>query len=124
MEIKDAIISTLAEIENIVHNESLVLEDKNIQLQKSIKPKSKEIVKGSQTPQKKDSKKRLTSIDKVQNLDEIEYLKSVRERMLVLFEGLQAPNNQELESKVTLVLNFMEYQLSTIDERLSKITKG
>ncbi len=41
--------------------------------------------------------------------------------MLVLFEGFQAPNNTSLEAKIDLTLNFLEYVLSTVDERIDKI---
>ena len=51
------------------------------------------------------------------------YLKSIRERMLVLFEGLQSPQNKNLEDKLELTLNFLEYTLATIDERLSESIK-
>jgi hypothetical protein len=53
----------------------------------------------------------------------MEYLKSIRERMLVLFEGLQSPQNKNLEDKLELTLNFLEYTLATIDERLSESIK-
>ena len=45
----------------------------------------------------------------------------MRERFLVLFEGFQAPNNAALEAKIDLTLNFMEYVLSTLDNRIEQI---
>ena len=53
--------------------------------------------------------------------NELLFLNSLRERMLVLFEGFQAPNNTSLEAKIDLTLNFLEYVLSTVDERIDKI---
>jgi hypothetical protein len=51
------------------------------------------------------------------------FLNSIRERVLVLFEGLQSPNNRNIEAKVDLIINFLEYQLAVVDERLEKIQK-
>jgi len=56
--------------------------------------------------------------------EEIKYLENMRERMLVLFEGLQSPNNKNIEAKLDLTINFLEYILSTLDERLDKLKKG
>ena len=49
-----------------------------------------------------------------------EFLENVKERLLVLFEGLQSPNTQNLETKLDVTLNFLEYLLTKIDEELSK----
>jgi hypothetical protein len=56
--------------------------------------------------------------------DERRYLESVKERLLVLFEGFQSPNNSHIEAKVDLTLNFLEYLLATIDTRIDKIKKS
>ncbi|MGM0532938.1 MAG: CiaD-like domain-containing protein [Campylobacterota bacterium] len=55
--------------------------------------------------------------------EEIKYLENMRERLLVLFEGFQSPNNQNLEAKLDLTINFLEYVLSTLDERLDTLKK-
>jgi hypothetical protein len=55
---------------------------------------------------------------------EVMYLSSIRERLLVLFEGFQAPNNVNIEAKVDMTLNFLEYTLATIDTRVEKLEKG
>lgn len=52
---------------------------------------------------------------------EKQFYENIREKILVLFEGFQAPNNKNLESKIDLTLNFLEYLLATIDERLENI---
>ena len=54
--------------------------------------------------------------------DEKKFLQDLRERILVLFEGFKAPNNKEIEAKVDLTLNFLEYVLARLDERLEKIS--
>ena len=48
--------------------------------------------------------------------DEKEFLLSLRERLLVLFEGLKSSNNKKVEAKVDLILNFFEYLLATIED--------
>lgn len=48
------------------------------------------------------------------------FLEGLRERILVMFEGMQSPNNRAAEAKIDLILNFFEWQLSLIDERLEK----
>jgi len=64
----------------------------------------------------------------IQNEDkavqEERFLKNVRERILVLFEGFQSPNNQHIEAKVDLTLNFLEYLLASLDERLEILEKS
>ena len=55
--------------------------------------------------------------------DERYFCESMRERILVLFEGFQSPNNKSIEAKVDLTLNFLEYSLAVLDERLEKLNK-
>jgi len=62
--------------------------------------------------------------DNSKNESEVLFLESLRERLLVLFEGLQAPNNNKLEAKVDLLLNFLEYTLASIDKRIQRVKKG
>ncbi|EDM23927.1 hypothetical protein FE773_03580 [Caminibacter mediatlanticus TB-2] len=47
-----------------------------------------------------------------------EFLKQIRERLLILFDGLQSPNTENLDVKLDVTLNFLEYLLSKIDEKL------
>jgi hypothetical protein len=49
-----------------------------------------------------------------------EFLSHVKERLLILFEGLQSPNTQNLDVKLDVTLNFLEYLLVKIDEKLNK----
>jgi len=49
---------------------------------------------------------------------------SLRERILVLFEGFQSPNNKNIEAKIDLTLNFLEYLLATIDEQLEHLDRS
>ena len=107
MELKDVILSTLAEMENDVPAQA---------------PKKKPFVEKKSSP---------TPISEISNKQEFEsndselmYLNSIRERLLVLFEGFQAPNNTNIEAKVDMTLNFLEYVLATIDSRVQMLEKG
>jgi len=57
-------------------------------------------------------------LSKSNNCDK-EFLKHIKERLLVLFEGLQSPNTKNLDVKLDVTLNFLEYLLVKIDEKLS-----
>lgn len=58
------------------------------------------------------------------NDDQKQFFLNLRERILVLFEGFQSPNNKNIEAKVDLTLNFLEYLLATIDEHLESMDKS
>ncbi|MEA3371862.1 MAG: hypothetical protein U9Q40_11035 [Campylobacterota bacterium] len=109
MELKDVILSTLAEMEEDVpaapafKQESPTVESKRVEA----------VVK------KNDVQEVVESSD-----SELAYLNSIRERLLVLFEGFQAPNNINIEAKVDMTLNFLEYVLATIDARVDKLERG
>ena len=61
-------------------------------------------------------------VEEEKTLDNERYFcESMRERILVLFEGFQSPNNKSIEAKVDLTLNFLEYSLAVLDERLEKL---
>lgn len=108
MDIKDAIFSTLAELESTQELEITQPEQKQAEEKKQSMPYQPQVSQESAPRQST-------------TIDEVEYLKSVRERLLVLFEGLQAPNNRNLEKKIEISINFMEFLLATIEERLSKL---
>ncbi len=101
MELKDVILSTLAEMDDA-------------EPMSQTNPFPEEEILPSQ------STKSNTSLDTSEH-DEQLWLESVRERLLVLFEGFQSPNNVQIEAKVDLSLNFLEYLLANIDTRLERI---
>lgn len=101
MELKDMIISTLAELEVSVEKEEMQ------DIQKGEALKNIDV----SSPMDIDS---ITSSEK-------QFYENIRERILVLFEGFQSPNNKNIEAKVDLTLNFLEYLLATIDERLENL---
>jgi len=49
-----------------------------------------------------------------------EFLTELRERLLILFHGLQSPNTNNLEIKLDVTLNFLEYLLARIEEKLNE----
>ncbi|MBA1437448.1 MAG: hypothetical protein FAF05_00425 [Epsilonproteobacteria bacterium] len=101
MELKDVILSTLAEMEDGAVGEDIQEQPKITEVQPATQQLSN-----------------ITSAD-----NEVMFLSAIRERLLVLFEGFQAPNNSNLEAKIDMTLNFLEYTLATIDERLEAIKK-
>jgi flagellar biosynthesis/type III secretory pathway chaperone len=51
---------------------------------------------------------------------ENEFLLNLREKLLVLFEGLQSPNIVKLEQKLDLTINFLEFVLAEIEKKLNE----
>ncbi|QFR49256.1 hypothetical protein FJR48_05735 [Sulfurimonas lithotrophica] len=109
MELEDAILSTLKEIED--KGKSKLLQPKKKPFE--VKEK-KEISTEEDICNHKDN-------SEDSSMDEKAYLMSMRERLLVLFEGFQAPNNTNIEAKIDLTLNYLEYVLASIDTRLEKL---
>ncbi len=107
MELKDMIISTLAELEESVESEE------NIEQKSESDSKSETITQEIETQNPMD-------VDSIAS-SETQFYENIRERILVLFEGFQSPNNKNIEAKVDLTLNFLEYMLATIDERLENL---
>ena len=117
MELKDVILSTLAEMEDIkpdINNQKSI-DDFQLVIKQEIKQEIKPEVKQEIEPE----------IEEEQVIcNEMLFLTSIRERLLVLFEGFQAPNNTNIEAKVDMTLNFLEYVLVTIDSRIDELERG
>ncbi len=113
MELKDVILSTLAEMEEEIPKEAI----NNIS--EGFEVKEKKSLEEISLPKTEEKSIAINTMD-----SEALYLSSIRERLLVLFEGFQAPNNKDIEAKVDMTLNFLEYVLATIDARLEKINEG
>ncbi|MBA1432014.1 MAG: hypothetical protein FAF04_00105 [Epsilonproteobacteria bacterium] len=110
MELKDVILSTLAE-----------MEDDTTETQEL----SKKEEQTSPVARQEESLIKTPAEEASSNIEsELMYLNSIRERLLVLFEGFQAPNNVNIEAKIDMTLNFLEYTLATIDARVEKLQKG
>lgn len=54
---------------------------------------------------------------------EAEFLNALKERILVLFEGLNAFDQGDIEARIELNLKFMEFLLASIDDRLEHLSK-
>ncbi len=108
MELKDVILSTLAELEELSVIKEPIVHTKIDKVDEEIKNTHQ----FSQVLQEVTVK----TSDEEQRI-----LEGIRERLLVLFEGFQSPNNIAIEAKVDLTLNFLEYLLATIDTRLDTI---
>jgi hypothetical protein len=117
MELKDVILSTLAEMEDehiIEKHTSGIIEKKEALVATAVQ----KTVEQNYNEDEEDDDEQLSSNS------ELKYLSSIRERLLVLFEGFQAPNNANIEAKVDMTLNFLEYVLATIDSRVEMLEKG
>lgn len=53
--------------------------------------------------------------------DEKIFLENVKAKTLVLFEGLQSPKNENLDVRLDITLNYLEFLLSNIEQRLQQI---
>ncbi len=107
MELKDMIMSTLAELEEVDEIEKRSVEEE-------IEIKTQESQDVTQEPSSYPETEQISSSER-------QFYENTRERILVLFEGFQSPNNKNIEAKVDLTLNFLEYLLASLDERLENI---
>ncbi|MFT5661286.1 MAG: hypothetical protein ACI9TV_001932 [Sulfurimonas sp.] len=117
MELKDVILSTLAEMEEVPAKPTPKYEVKETLAVKKVKI---EEVK----PEVNQAVSQDSIVDENSCESEVKYLNSIKERLLVLFEGFQAPNNTNIEAKIDMTLNFLEYTLATIDSRINILEKG
>jgi len=125
MELKDVILSTLAEIDqnpSKIEESTITKKEPIVPTQEEIK---EEVFVSHDIPVQKAESQQLASREEELSLEsELMYLNSIKERLLVLFEGFQAPNNKNIEAKIDMTLNFLEYTLATIDTRIEKLEKG
>lgn len=112
MELKDVIMSTLAEMEDTPPKEK----KPEFEIKEKILINDEPLIKEEIAP--------VVQSDSAGVENEVLYLSSIKERLLVLFEGFQAPNNTNIEAKVDMTLNFLEYTLATIESRLEVLEKG
>jgi len=112
MELKDVILSTIAEMDDSANAISSSSE-------KSFDISEDRPVERSPFAQMTAVSKEIQSSQSSEG--ELKFLENVRERLLVLFEGFQSPNNANIEAKVDLTLNFLEYLLATIETRVDTL---
>lgn len=131
MELKEAILQTLAEIDTASLESSdskpafVTQTLENDSLLDVIEQSGKE--SSTQSPyarkiEKLDFKntEELKALLSKYYVEEEQFLNALQERILVLFEGLQTPNNRNIENKMDMVLNFLEYILAIIDEKKNR----
>lgn len=51
------------------------------------------------------------------------FLKNLKERILVLFEGLNATSKENLKDRLSLTLKFLEFVLANVENRLENLQK-
>jgi len=92
MELKELVESTLSQLDQRIIEDKINLEvlEKEIKVEESL------------------------------NSDDSAYLSHIRERLVVLFDGLQDDEVRDSEAKLELTLNFLEYVLASLDEKLGK----
>ncbi len=61
-----------------------------------------------------------SSSNKALNFNEELFLKNLRERILVLFEGLKSTKDEDLKARLELCINFLEFLLANIEDKLKK----
>ena len=61
-----------------------------------------------------------SSSNKALNFNEELFLKNLRERILVLFEGLKSTKDEDLKARLELCINFLEFLLASIEDKLKK----
>lgn len=115
MELKEMILSTLAELEEGVKKEGL---------QPPVYHKEETYAHVVEERCEQEPLVLEEIHEETINDNQRQFYANLRERILVLFEGFQSPNNKNIEAKLDLTLNFLEYLLATIDEELERMDKA
>ncbi len=119
MELKDLILQALDE----VGKEESQPNQENIQQtqpsHKPHKPQSHSLDSHQNITQSQTMQKPLSSNPAI-NKDTIKFLENLREKLLVLFEGLQMPDIKDSQAKLNLVINFLQYELCLLDDFLKQ----
>ncbi|MDD3342542.1 MAG: hypothetical protein PHR87_03085 [Sulfurospirillaceae bacterium] len=119
MELKEMILSTLAELDEVSKKETQTKNDTAVPMNTIATFHEERIHYEESVDSAEEEVEEVSSpID-----DQKQFFLSLRERILVLFEGFQSPNNKNIEAKIDLTLNFLEYLLATIDEHLESLDK-
>jgi hypothetical protein len=99
MELKDLILSTLEELDHKIEEES------NIEKRATLSHVEHHLHSNESESVSEDEK---------------EFLLHSKERLEVLFSGLKSDENREVEEKLKLVIDFLQFYLTQIDKRLAK----
>jgi len=114
MELKELILSTLEELDEKIAEDGVKAEELLKEQEERVEA---EILERIEAESQKEEEAKEPLVD---NSDEVAFLEHTRERMLVLFEGLQAEETKNIEAKLDITLNFLEYYLATIEDRLDE----
>jgi len=114
MELKELILSTLEELDEKIAEDGVKAEELLKEQEERVEA---EILERIEAESQKEEEVKEPLVD---NSDEVAFLEHTRERMLVLFEGLQAEETKNIEAKLDITLNFLEYYLATIEDRLDE----
>lgn len=125
METKEAILSTINELnradlaESKSDLEQVDFEDlanQNLHISRESSDES-----DSKPPLFIDIKEEADLIEDSAISDEVSLLLRLKEKSLVLFEGLRATQNKDIEIKLEMVISYLEYQLFVIEDRLKSL---
>ncbi len=123
MELKEMILSTLKELDEVVTKEEQPSHS-NALAHESFEPEPLLELTEEINTLKAYAPSFSTEEEGCSPESQKQFYLSLRERILVLFEGFQSPNNKNIEAKIDLTLNFLEYLLATIDEQLEHMDRS
>ena len=120
METKEAILATIDELNNV----DLSAESDAIQSDVDSADLAQDMQDSGESNKPNifiDIKEELDSLANSGISDEISLLLRLKEKSLVLFEGLRAAQNKDTEIKLEMVISYLEYQLYMIEDRLKSL---
>lgn len=120
METKEAILATIDELNNV----DLSAESDVIQNDVDSADLAQDMQDSGESNKPNifiDIKEELDSLANSDISDEISLLLRLKEKSLVLFEGLRAAQNKDAEIKLEMVISYLEYQLYMIEDRLKSL---
>lgn len=120
METKEAILATIDELNNV----DLSAESDAIQSDVDSADLAQDMQDSGESNKPNifiDIKEELDSLANSDISDEISLLLRLKEKSLVLFEGLRAAQNKDAEIKLEMVISYLEYQLYMIEDRLKSL---
>ena len=120
METKEAILATIDELNNV----DLSAESDAIQSDVDSADLAQDLQDSGESNKPNifiDIKEELDSLANSGISDEVSLLLRLKEKSLVLFEGLRVAQNKDAEIKLEMVISYLEYQLYMIEDRLKSL---
>ncbi|EAK5529178.1 2-oxoglutarate:acceptor oxidoreductase [Campylobacter lari] len=114
-------------VEEVTQEESINIQEDKIK--KEINQVAQELIQELDDLEVKVKEDKQTMAIKVEALEEKEesiinneefFLKNLRERILVLFEGLKNTKDEHIEKRLDITITFLEFLLAKIEDRLKK----